>query len=65
MSIHKSTVESTLLGIITSTTLGSWLFQAFSVFILALIGALAGWVFGALIKPKLDKLKDRYFKPKA
>lgn len=52
--------ESVLLGIVTSTTLGSWLFQAVSVFVLAIIGALAGFMFTEYIKPaikpKLDKL---------
>lgn len=59
------TIESTILGIVTTTTLGSWIFQAFSVLLLAMIGALGGWIFGAFIKPALDKLKSKYFKGKA
>lgn len=52
--------HSILLGVITGTAVGAFVFQVFSIFILALAGALAGFLFAEYIKPwlkpKLDKL---------
>lgn len=54
---HSTTViGDVLIGAITTTTIGAWIFQAFSVLLLALIGAFGGWLFNVVIKPKLDKL---------
>jgi len=50
---------SVFLAIITSTTVGAIIFQALGVFILGLIGALAGWVFQEYVRPKLDKWKNK------
>lgn len=56
MSKPTNQIGDILIGMITSTAVGSWIFQAFSVFSLAVIGALGGWVFAEFIKPQLQKL---------
>ncbi len=55
MSKHTHLGDA-VMGMITTVTLGSWLFQVFSVFVLAIIGALGGWIFAEFIKPQLQKL---------
>lgn len=46
---------SMLLGTATAATIGTLLFQAVGVILLGLLGALGGWLFENLIRPKLNK----------
>jgi len=46
-----------ILGTVTTVTVGTFILQALSAFVLALIGALGGWIFQHYIRPKLDKWK--------
>lgn len=61
MSKHTH-LNDAFIGMVTSITIGSWLFQLFSVFILAVVGALGGWIFAEFIKPQLQKLKPQIIK---
>lgn len=58
MYIHKPITELgfILLGAITSTTIGTFIFNALGAFILGIMGAAGGYIFVKLIKPRLDKL---------
>lgn len=48
-----------VLGAITSASLGSIVFQALGTIALGLLGALGGYIFTYVIKPRLDKLRQR------
>lgn len=54
-----------LIGALTSSTIGSFLFQALGTLVLGIVGALGGYLFVKLIKPQLDKLFDKIKKKKA
>lgn len=56
---------SMILGAITAAGIGSFLFQALGVLILGIIGALGGWIFEHLLKPRLNKLKAKIMERKA
>lgn len=49
-------ILSVILGALTATGVGSFLFQAFGAILLGILGALGGYVFTHFLKPKLDKL---------
>lgn len=63
MSKHLH-IPDIFLGMLTSITVASWLFQVFSVFVLAMVGALSGWIFGEYVKPLLKPKFDKIFKKK-
>jgi len=46
----------TITGLILSVGVGSFLFQALGAFVIGILGALGGWVFGHYIKPFLERL---------
>lgn len=56
---------SIILGAITAAGVGSFLFQALGVLVLGIIGALGGWIFEHLLKPKLNKWKQKILSRKA
>jgi lipopolysaccharide export LptBFGC system permease protein LptF len=56
--------HSILLGAITGTAIGAFVFQIFSIFVLALVGALAGFIFSEYIKPWLKPKFDKLFNKK-
>jgi len=56
---------SMILGAVTAAGVGSFLFQALGVLVLGIIGALGGWIFEHLIKPKLNALKHKILSRKA
>lgn len=54
----KSELGYIVVGTVTSTGVGSFLFQALGTLVLGIIGALGSYLFVKLIKPKLDKYFD-------
>ncbi len=54
-----------LIGAITSSTVGAFLLQAISAFILGLLGALAGYLFSKILKPRLDRFFSKKKKKEA
>lgn len=56
--------DSIILGVITGTGVGLWLFQALSILVLAIIGAAGGWIFHEYLKPMLKPKFDKLFKKK-
>lgn len=45
-----------LIGAATTMSLGQFMFQALGTLLLGIIGALGGWLFTAVLRPKLDKI---------
>lgn len=55
---------SVIIGIVTGTGFGLWLLQALGVLVLAMLGAMGGWIFAEYIKPVLKPKFDKLFKKK-
>lgn len=65
MSDHgKQEGISMVLGALTAASVGTFVFEILGVLLLGVIGALGGWIFENLIKPKLNSLKDKILKNK-
>jgi len=56
MNTRSEGLLSVMLGAITGLSFGSMIFQAIGVLLLGAIGAMGGWAFEKIIKPKLEKL---------
>lgn len=56
---------STVIGAITATSIGSFLFQTLGAFVIGVVGALGGYLFARFLKPRLDKLFPKKNDPKA
>ena len=50
---------SMILGAVTATGIGSFLFQALGAIILGILGALGGYIFTHFLKPRIDKLLSK------
>ena len=59
---HANEAMGVALGMVTSLSVGQILFQALGTLALGCIGALGGYLFVKLIKPRLDRLFDKYSK---
>lgn len=55
--------ESVIIGMI-SGSVGAWFLQLASIFVFALVGAAAGWIFAEYLKPVLKPKFDKLFKKK-
>lgn len=53
-------VGSVIIGAATSITIGNFVFEILGTLVLGVVGALGGYLFNKLIKPKFDD----YFKKK-
>lgn len=54
--MHRTDLPAMFLGLITTTTIGTLIFQALGTLVLGIIGALGGYLFNRFLRPKLDKL---------
>jgi len=65
MSQTRSETVSVVLGAITATGLGTFLFQALGTLVLGFLGALGGYLFSHFLKPRLDRLLAKKKQEKA
>ena len=58
--MNRHDLGPTVTGLILSLSVGSFVFQALGAFVIGILGALGGWVFGHYIKPLLERLIKKY-----
>lgn len=54
--LRQSETTSMVLGALTATGIGAIVFQAATAIVLGIMGALGGYLFQHVLKPKLDKV---------
>lgn len=65
MSNQNNDLGSVLIGALTATTVGSFLFQALGAFILGVLGAAGGYLFTHIVVPAIKKKFNKKNQEKA